>query len=254
MPGSTSTHPQADLDAVFADPALPARLREAAPSIHEAASAFWESACTGSALTPRMRELVLLAMHATVTSLHAPGTQRHARRALEAGATPQEVLDALLTIVGVANHALYAAVPVLMRELESAGSPEAALPPLTAEAQAIKDAFIRTRGMWNAQRDVIARAMPRYFAALSRVSTASWADGALSRKERELVCIAIDCTVTHMFEPGLALHIRCALEHGASRQEILDVFQLAALTGLESYIQGAEALFGAQERDSGAPR
>ena len=90
--------------------------------------------------------------------------------------------------------------------------------------------------------------MPRYFTALSKLSTASWKEGALTRKERELIAIAIDCVVTHMFEPGLAMHIKCALQHGASRDEILGVFQLASLMGLETYVQGAEALFGSGAR------
>jgi alkylhydroperoxidase/carboxymuconolactone decarboxylase family protein YurZ len=137
-----------------------------------------------------------------------------------------------------------------MKELKAAGSPEAEWPEPTLEAQAIKDEFIRTRGTWLEQREAIFRLMPKYFAALSKLSTASWKDGSLSRKERELIAVAIDCIVTHMFEPGLAMHIRCALEHGASREEILDVFQLASLMGLETYIQGAEALFGKQ-RDQG---
>jgi len=196
-----------------------------------------------------MKELVLLSLHGTVTALHAPGIQRHVQRALDAGASAQDVLDVLLTITGVANHALYFAVPVLMRELEAAGDGQAALPDITDAAQAIKDAFIRTRGTWNPQRDVIARMMPQYFAALSKVSTVTWQHGSLTRKERELICIAIDCTVTHMFESGLALHIRCALQHGASKAEILAVFQLAALMGLESYIGGAQTLFG-QEADA----
>jgi alkylhydroperoxidase/carboxymuconolactone decarboxylase family protein YurZ len=191
-----------------------------------------------------MKELVLVALHATVTSLNAEGTRRHVRRALDAGATASDVLDVVLTIVGTANHALYFAVPVLMRELKAAGREDAEPPPVSARTQEIKEEFIRTRGVWNEQRDVIVQTMPEYFAALSKVATASWKDGSLTRKERELVCIAIDCTVTHMFEPGLVLHIRCALEHGATRQEILDVFQLAALTGLETYVQAAEALFG----------
>lgn len=234
----------ADLNTIFSGSQVPERLEQVAPTLHDAASAFWKSALGPGALSPRMKELVLVAMHGTVTSLNAQGTQRHVHRAVAAGATPQDVLDVLLTIVGAANHALYFSVPVLMKELRAAGSPDAELPEVSAEAQAIKEEFIRTRGMWNEQRDVIVQMMPKYFAALSKISTASWKDGSLSRKERELICIAIDCTVTHMFEPGLVLHIRCALEHGASRDEVLDVFQLASLTGLESYIQGAEALFG----------
>ena len=47
-----------------------------------------------------------------------------------------------------------------------------------------------------------------------------------------------------MYEPGLVIHIRHALKHGAIRAEILEVFHLAALTGLEGYIRGAEAMFG----------
>jgi alkylhydroperoxidase/carboxymuconolactone decarboxylase family protein YurZ len=233
-----------ELDAIFSHAHVGEQLRQTAPTIHEAASEFWRSAHSTGALTPRMKELVLVALHGTVTSLDAPALKRHVDRALAAGATPQDVLDVMLTITGAANHALYFAVPVLMREIEAAGGPDAQLPEATPEALAIKEAFIRTRGVWNAQRDVLVRMMPEYFAALSKVSTASWKDGSLTRKERELVCIAIDCTVTHMFEPGLVLHIRCALEHGATRDEILDVFQLASLTGLESYILGAEALFG----------
>jgi alkylhydroperoxidase/carboxymuconolactone decarboxylase family protein YurZ len=134
-------------------------------------------------------------------------------------------------------------VPVLLRELASAGHPDAEPPPVTPEAQAIKDEFIRSRGFWNEQRDVIVRMMPEYFAALSELSTEPWKNGTLKDKERELICIAIDCTVTHMFEPGLAIHIRHALQKGANAQEILDVFHLASVTGLEGYILGAETLY-----------
>jgi alkylhydroperoxidase/carboxymuconolactone decarboxylase family protein YurZ len=197
-----------------------------------------------------MKELVLVAMHATATSLNGPATQRHVRRAIEAGASPLDVLDVLLTIAPGANHALYFAIPVLLKELKAAGSPEAALPAPTPEAQAIKEEFIRTRGVWLEQREAIFRLMPKYFAALSQLASASWKDGSLTRKERELVALAIDCIVTHMFEPGLAMHIRCALEHGATRDEILEVFQLASLLGLETYIQGAEALFGGEATDA----
>jgi alkylhydroperoxidase/carboxymuconolactone decarboxylase family protein YurZ len=241
---SAETGPNSELNAVFGSARVSAGLDQTAPALHAAAAAFWKSALEPGALSPRMKQLVLVALHGTVTSLHSPGIERHVGRALDAGATAQDVLDVLLTIAGVANHALYFAVPVLMRELHASGHPDGEMPEASAQALAIKEEFIRTRGVWNEQRDVIVRMMPKYFAALSKISTVTWVDGSLSRKERELICIAIDCTVTHMFEPGLALHIRCALEHGATRAEILDVFQLASLTGLESYIRGAEAMFG----------
>ncbi len=240
---SDSRH--ARLDENFSRPEVAEHARRVAPNIHAAAQGFWSAALGPGALSPRMKELVLLALNGTVTSLHTRGIERHVRRALEAGATQLDVLDVLMTITGAANHALYFAVPVLMRELQAAGHPDAELPLPTPQTQAVKEEFIRTRGFWNEQRDAIVRAMPAYFVALSKVSTASWTEGSLSLKERELVCIAIDCTVTHMFEPGLAIHIRGALAQGATREEILHVFQLASLTGLEGYMAGVEALHAA---------
>lgn len=236
--------------AAFRAPGVAHRLQQAAPGIYAAAARFWRSAHTAPTLSPRMRELVLVALHGTVTSLHGVGVRRHIRRALAAGATEQDVLDVLITIVGAANHALYFALPVLMREMEQMGHPDAALPPPTAEALAIKEEFIRARGFWNTQRDTIVQLMPDYFAALSQLSTEPWKHGTLTDRERELVCIAIDCTVTHMFEPGLAIHVRNALQKGASRVEILEVFQLASVLGLEGYMLAAETLYATPAGDA----
>lgn len=233
----------ADMRAVFSTSEVARRLEQAEPASYAAAARFWGLAHTTPALTPRMKELVLVALHGTVTALDSEGVRRHVRRALAAGATEQDVLDVLITITSAANHALYFAVPVLMRELKAAGHPEAEPPPPTAEALAIKEEFVRTRGFWNEQRDVIVRMMPEYFAGLSEISTVSWKNGPLTVKERELMCIAIDCSVTHQFEAGLAIHIRNALRAGASREEILEVFQLASVTGLEGYFLAAEALY-----------
>ncbi len=232
------------VSSAFSSPAVAARLKETAPTSFDAAASFWKSAVAEGALSNRMKELIQVALHATATSLNADGARRHIRRALTAGATETDVLDVLMTIVGVSNHALYSGIPILMRELKQLGHPEAELPEMTPQAQKVKEEFIQARGFWNEQRDVIARTMPEYFSSLTKVSTDSWQNGSLSNKERELVCIAIDVTVTHMYEPGLVIHIRHALEQGASRAEILEVFQLAALTGLEGFLIGAESLFG----------
>ncbi|MBT2336642.1 carboxymuconolactone decarboxylase family protein [Variovorax paradoxus] len=244
-PNQHNAHAFGELASVFTAPEVATGLRSASPTAYAAAERFWQSAFTGTALSLRMKELVLVALHGTVTALDSEGVRRHVERALAAGASRHDVLDVLITIVGAANHALYFAVPVLMRELKAAGHPQAEVPPVTPRAQAIKDEFVRTRGFWNEQRDAIVRMMPEYFGALSQVSTESWTNGPLTPKERELLCIAIDCSVTHMYEPGLVIHIRNAIKNGAGREEILEVFHLASLTGLEGFILGAEAMFGA---------
>jgi len=234
----------ASFEAVLADAAVVTSLQAASPALFAAASNFWRAPMEAEGLGPRMKELVLLALHATATALDVDAVERHIRRAQKAGATNEDVLDVLITLVGVANHSLYSSVPVLEQELEKAGITSEDATGDSPEYQLIKDGFIAARGFWNPHRDAIARLMPRYFQALNGISTASWQAGSLQPKEREFVCIALVCGVTHSYEVGLRLHIRNALSHGATRGEILEVFQLSALVGLEGFILGSRILFG----------
>lgn len=65
---------------------------------------------------------------------------------------------------------------------------------------------------------------------------------ALDPKIFELVCIAIDASVTHMFAPGTRRHIRRALNIGVKPQEILAVLQLTASLGLHTMSLAAPIL------------
>jgi alkylhydroperoxidase/carboxymuconolactone decarboxylase family protein YurZ len=207
-------------------------------------SQVWRAAVETRSLTPRMTELILLGMHASASSLNESAVSRHIGRAKTAGATNADIVDVLMTIAGVATHALYASLPVLIEELRAAGmdpgdDDEAA----TAEYEAAKREFLAARGgFWNPGRDVVAQVVPRFAAALIAQSAESWKSGSLSIKEREFICIAIDCTVTHSYEPGLRLHIKRALEHGASSGELKEVLELAAVMGLEGLVIGAQAM------------
>lgn len=242
------------LDEVFTQPSVPERMRGTAPSSLDAASQFWRRALGNGYLSPRITELVLLALHASPTALNGEAIKRHVARAITAGASEHDVLDVLISIVGVGNHAVYFALPILMEELKAAGrEDEACLPALRSDLEAIRDDFVKTRGYWNEDRDAIARLLPDYFKALSELSMEPWKHGSLSPKEREFMYIAIDCSVTHTYGPGLAMHIRHALKHGATREEILTVFQLASLMGLEGYILGVEALLESPAETALAP-
>ncbi|WP_311215029.1 MULTISPECIES: carboxymuconolactone decarboxylase family protein [unclassified Arthrobacter] len=217
--------------------------RDSAWTSFEVASNYWRTPMKSAHLEPRMKELILLGMHASATSLNTDAVERHIKRAMAAGATAGEVIDVLMTIVAVANHALYFSVPILQDELAKRGD-QPDDEGLSAAFEEAKQAFIDSRGFWNADREAIAKLMPDYYDALDAVSTESWNNGKLSTKEREFICIGIDSTVTHNYEIGLRRHIRNALDLGATRDEILEIFQLAGLLGLESYILGAKALFG----------
>lgn len=238
-------------DALFADASVPKQAAQVAPESFAAASNFWKVILSGAHVSPRMKELVLLALHASVSALDSEAIQRHVARARLAGASPEDILDVLVSIVGVANHALYNTVPVLMSELKAAGHPDAELPELSPENEAVKQEFIATRGFWPEPRDSIARLMPAYFGALSGISMEPWKSGVLTAKERELIYVSIDSSPTHFYAAGLAMHIRHALEHGATRGELSEVLQLAASMGLEGLVLGTEALFGCDSAMTG---
>ncbi|MES2361916.1 MAG: carboxymuconolactone decarboxylase family protein [Pseudomonadota bacterium] len=65
---------------------------------------------------------------------------------------------------------------------------------------------------------------------------------ALDARTFELVCIAIDASVTHMFAPGTRRHIRRALDLGVSTEEIMAVLQLTATLGLHTMSLAAPLL------------
>jgi alkylhydroperoxidase/carboxymuconolactone decarboxylase family protein YurZ len=238
----------AAFDALFSDPAVADAMRAVSPTAHAAASAFWKAPSQGGHLSPRMRELAYFAMHVAATALNGQAVARQVDRILLAGGTREDIVDVLVTIVGVANHALYASVPVLEEEWAAAGKAADDVTSDQPALEAAKRRFVAIRGFWNPDRDPLARQMPAYFAALTDISTESWENGSLTRKERELICIAIDCNVTHSYPPGLRIHIRNAIREGAGRGEILEVLQLAALMGLEGYVLAAEAMFGSGGR------
>src|SRR5690349_15016400 len=237
----------ASLNDAFTDPHIPRMLEHLTPQVFRAASQYWRAPLEQEHLTPRMRELTLLAMHAAASALNADAIARQVERSRAVGASELDILDTLITIVGLANHALYTSVPILEEELGAAGirtqAAEQEPDPGLADA---KRRFIAARGFWNPNRDNLAGLLPEYVLALTELAVESCEQGSLSPKDRELVCIAIDCTVNHTYEPGLRLHIRNALRLGASAGEILQVFELAGLLGLEGYLLGATALLSSE--------
>jgi alkylhydroperoxidase/carboxymuconolactone decarboxylase family protein YurZ len=233
-------------ESVIGDTAAIEALRRVSPTALSVASEFWRVPTAAPHLSSRMKELILLAMHASTTALNERAIVRHIRRAKEAGATDADIVDVLVTIVALANHALYQSTPVLLEELAAAGvsvdDSGSASTYETAKAE-----FIVARGFWNDDKDALVRLMPEYFVALTAQSTESWKNGTLAPKEREFLCIAIDCTVTHTYEPGLRLHIRNAIRHGATAGELGEILQLAALMGLEGLAIGARELVDGDE-------
>lgn len=73
-------------------------------------------------LDPLTLEFIAIAVDASCTHLYAPGVRRHIRKALELGATQQEILGVLQCVSVLGIHSCALGVPILAEELERAAT------------------------------------------------------------------------------------------------------------------------------------
>ena len=191
-------------------------------------------------LEPKVKELIYIAVDASTTHLYEPGLRQHIRNALGYGATREEIMEVyeLVSVLGI--HACTLGVPVLLDELETAGLEGA--PPLTVSQEALKRDFIERRGYWNTFWDGLLALDSDFFEAYLRFSVVPWEKGTLEPKLKELIYIAVDAATTHLYEPGLRQHIRNALGYGATREEIMEVYELVSVLGIHACTLGVPVL------------
>jgi alkylhydroperoxidase/carboxymuconolactone decarboxylase family protein YurZ len=113
---------------------------------------------------------------------------------------------------------------------------------LTDAQRALREDFVERRGYWNEFWDGLLRLDPDFFEAYLQFSGVPWANGTLEPKIKELIYIAIDASTTHLYEPGLRQHIQNALRHGASKEEIMEVYELTSVLGIHTCTLGVPVL------------
>src|SRR5947207_2785679 len=112
----------------------------------------------------------------------------------------------------------------------------------TERKRRLRDEFIDVRGYWTPFWDGLLELDEDFFEAYTRFSSVPWQSGPLEPKVKELVCTAFDVAATHLYTPGLRQHIRNALAYGASREEVLEVIELASVIGIHSCVVGVPIL------------
>jgi alkylhydroperoxidase/carboxymuconolactone decarboxylase family protein YurZ len=192
----------------------------------ELASVPWRT----GALEPKVKEFMYIAVDGAATHLYEPGLRQHIRRAIELGATKEELLEVLQLTATMGIHSCTVGVPILV---EALGERDPAPP--TERRAALKAEFTRNRGYWNAFWDGLLELDPDFFEAYTAYSSLPWTAGVLEPKVKELVYTAFDASATHMYLPGLKQHVENALAYGATPAEIMEVFELAVPIGAHTH-------------------
>lgn len=200
---------------------------------------------TRKMLSPKIQALVLLSVDASCTHLWPPGILEHTKSALQAGATKAEIMETLelTSVLGV--HSVNVGLPLLLEVLDEDGlSGHLPSEGLDARKEALKAEFQAKRGYWHSTWEAVLRLDPDYFEAYKDFSSVPFEPShqVLEPKVKELIYCAIDCATTHLYQPGLKLHIRNAIKHGASPEEVMEAFELASLMGIQTALVAAPVL------------
>ncbi|GAB7006361.1 hypothetical protein JCM18899A_38340 [Nocardioides sp. AN3] len=192
-------------------------------------------------LTVAERELIGLAVNAAVTHLNVTAAARHLRRALDAGATRLQVVETLQMTSVLGIHSITVGLPIVLDELGIVLSDR-----LSDSQEATKRMFVERRGSWSDLWNSVIQVDQEFFEAYLEFSGVPWdntvEEGGLSPKMRELIYVAIDAATQHLMEPGIRGHARNAIKYGATLRDFLEVLELAALVGMQTYMAGVDEL------------
>jgi len=101
---------------------------------------------------------------------------------------------------------------------------------------------MRAAGQWNQDWQPMAELDDDWTEKFMAMVSAPLNSGVIDPKTFEMLAIAVDASVTHMYGPGVRRHIRRALSLGVTPEQITAVLQLTATLGLHTMSLGAPIL------------
>jgi len=194
---------------------------------------------TRGVLSPKLVELIGVLLNAACTNLNPDGARRHIRRALEAGASRDEILMVLKCAALGGIHSCSLGAPILVEEAKAIG---------VDSEQHGKDQptpfcdKMRAIGQWNSAWDPFFALDPVWTDQFFETAVGVYQSGVLPSKEVELLSIAFDASYTHMYAPGTRRHIKSALKAGATIDEVMEVLKLCVVQGVQACNLGVPML------------
>ena len=222
-------------------------LREWDPKWAELCFKMSTNPWTHSVLPRKFIELVSVSLNAACTNLNPDGTRHHIRAALEAGATREEILFVLKCGSVLSIHCCSLAAPIVLEEAKAANvqlTPRANTEP-TPACDAMRKIGTVEHGVGS-----VLRTRSGIHRRIHGDGGGVYKSGVMSPKEVELLSIALDASVTHMYAPGTRRHIQNALKAGATMEEIMEVLKLCVVQGVQTFNLGLPILAEELERHS----
>lgn len=238
----SSNHPTPTIDALRHTGRWPESLDHLVdwdPQWTERCATMTNNPWTTGVLPVKWIELICVALNAACTLRNEPGVQRHVRAALDAGATPDEILATFKGVSVLGIHSVAVTLPILFEEAELAGvtpDPDRAKEVLTPVIDQLKRGG-EFNTAWDSIYELDARWLEEFLAMGADVYS-----GVLPAKLVELMSIAVDASCTHLYLPGIRRHVQRAFAEGATIEEIMDVLKLCGGLGVDACELGVPIL------------
>lgn len=215
------------------------------PTLVKVFSAFAALPSENKHLAPKVQAFIALVACANATHVFAPGIQHYIAEAIKHGATADELVEVLGLLSTVGIHAANVGVPVLLEVLEEEGKRNAngiGTKVLDARRTTLKEQFVANRGYWHASWEGLLELDPDMFERYVAFSSLPWQTGVLEPKIKEFMYCAFDAAATHLYVPGLKLHMRNAIRYGATAEELMALLEIVSLIGIHGALAAAPLL------------
>jgi 3-hydroxyisobutyrate dehydrogenase-like beta-hydroxyacid dehydrogenase/alkylhydroperoxidase/carboxymuconolactone decarboxylase family protein YurZ len=115
-------------------------------------------------------------------------------------------------------------------------------PALDVDHDELRERIVELHGSWGPQWQAILDLEPDFLAAYVRMAAVPARKQHLDAKSRDLIYLAVDAAATHLQPDGIRMHVRNALAHGASKEEIAEVIELVSTLGIHAMNIGVPLL------------
>ena len=235
-----------------------ALLRRTEPRASAALLQMREAVFADGALSAAEKYLIAAAVAATRGDRE--GTAAHAARALEAGATPGQVLEAFLPPLLSHGPSAWETAAAAVQGLGLGSLPESTAGPAPEELDPAPqgagqdssgaagageadtlDYYRRDLGHVPPWVHMLDRYARPYLEGYTRLRRAVLRDGHLSRRIKELVIVG--CHAAHRYPRGAGYHVRGALRQGATPAQVAETFLVAAAAaGIPGWLEAPQFL------------
>jgi alkylhydroperoxidase/carboxymuconolactone decarboxylase family protein YurZ len=212
--------------------------------VRDAAETLLEPVPDGPDLDDLSAAQIRLAVHASVCTLDPAGIEDATRRALDAGAAPEQIHETLVLVSALGVHTLMEGTRRLSAILRERGTPAA---PLDEDRASLRTRMQGDDPYWTdfdrevpGFLDALLEHSPDAYQAFFGYCALPWRSGTVPGRLKELIAMACDATPTHRYLPGVRLHLTNAVRLGAGRIAVRRALDIAAAAPSHPGVPAAE--------------